>query len=153
MQPRLPRKTARADRSAISTRQSTRGHYCPKLSTLAVGSVAPPNAKYCDGETMYRISDVLPNVAVNLPVVAFVKAVAPVAWFKLSPLALLTSCVTVKLFNPATATVTTLLTLGSTGASDPPAYVPDREAVVNGEPDCGVINPKLTAESVPMMNA
>jgi hypothetical protein len=47
----------------------------------------------------------------------------------------------------------TLLTVGSTGASDPPAYVPDREAAVNGEPDCGVMDPKLTAESVPMMNA
>jgi hypothetical protein len=51
--------------------------------------------------------------------------------------------------------LTTLLTTGSTGASDPPAYVPDREELEN--PDCGIVcgvmNPKETAGSVPIINA
>jgi hypothetical protein len=59
----------------------------------------------------------------------------------------------VRLLDPATAMLTTLLTLLSTGASDPPAYVPDKEAGINGAPDCGAMNPKETAGSVPIINA
>jgi hypothetical protein len=51
--------------------------------------------------------------------------------------------------------LTTFQTLVSTGGSDPPAYVPEREAGTNPPcgGTCGVMNPKLTAESVPIMNA
>jgi hypothetical protein len=53
-------------------------HYCPKMSTLAVLSV--DSVKYCAVETRYKISDVFPKVALNLPVLASVKEVVPAAW-------------------------------------------------------------------------
>src|SRR5271165_2854609 len=125
--------------------------YCLKRSNLAVVSVE--SAKYCAGEARYRMSVVLPfSVTTTLPLAA-TEAMPSVAWFWLNPFALLMSAVTVRLLDPATATLTTLLTPESTGASDPPAYVPDSDASENGNPDCGVMNPKVTAESVPRMNA
>src|SRR5579862_4713959 len=71
----------------------------------------------------------------------------------LSPVASLISAVVVKSLPPAKAILAALLTSGLGGAVEPPAYVPDSAVLENGCPDCCVKTPKLTAASVPMMNA
>ncbi len=89
-------------------------HSCGRISRIR-----RQREKLRGGDQVENLRLVSFSCTTTLPVDA--TEVVRESWPRLSPLALLMSEFTLRVPDPAIAMLTTLLTLGSTGASEPPA--------------------------------
>ena len=131
-------------------------HYCWKMSTLAVvDQVDSESGSIVAVETRYRISVSYFRSRSPQPCRCGVGQGSGARDLDLAQSTLIADVRgDGEVARPGNRNAHYVLTLRSTGASEPPAYVPDKEAAINRRlRDCGVMNPKETAGSVPIMNA